>query len=125
MLLVFLIACTGGNRKYDPIALVHILDENYCVELIVDDDEILVFPHEGKHEILCMLVAEPAHSDEKIGYFLFCDNVDFAKKMEKHIEETVGMNEKAYGDIVRFAVERSGDLVFFGCEDVWEKVQEE
>ncbi|MBQ8174493.1 MAG: hypothetical protein IJ009_03745 [Clostridia bacterium] len=128
LLLGTLTACMGGNKMDDPIFLAQILDEDYDLGLIVDDEDVSMHADDleiREKGISWLLWAEPSDDGgEKLGCFIFCEDVDTAKKMAADLEKYLDKNDELREFMVRCTIERSGDMVFFGCEDVWEDAQE-
>lgn len=142
ILLAFLVACNDNDSEekndpttlvHDPITLTQLLGDDYTVEILIDDADDDEFPPMlisffglSQEDVCSILEATPVHEgDDKMGIFIFCKDMSAAKNVEEDMESFAETYEILVNDFSRFTIERSGDLVFFGCEDVWEKVQEE
>lgn len=127
MLLGTLTACM--DKEPDPLALAKALDaEDYTVQMMVDDEQIGDVADELEIRakgITCVLPACPneGKDDDKIGIFIFCDSTDIAEDMIEDLEAFADKEEDLLDNIVRCIIERSGKMVFIGCEDAWEDAQ--
>ena len=118
-----------GKTKDDPLALAKFFDEkDYYVELAIDDEDIGdcadMFEVRAKGiEYILFAAPDDGEDDEKAGVFIFCESKDVAEKVFEDLEEFIEDDEDFSEDVVRGIVERSGKLVFVGCEDTWEDWQ--
>lgn len=121
-----LTACSVGKKE--PLELAKFLDEDCDVYLLVDNEVLDRFADEFEVRakgINIILKVTPTNGDsEKSGYFVYCENASTAKKMVEDLEKFADKDDDYFDDVLRFIIERSGSMVFFGCEDVWEDAKE-
>ena len=126
LLLVLSCALTSCTRIHkDPLDAAKQLDEkDYFVSLTVDEGSIKSF---GKtlgikiSGVSSYLYAFPEDGNqEKGGYLFYCDKTENAKDLERELEDLLDEKEFYFK---RGTIKRSGKIVFIGCEDVWEDVQ--
>ena len=115
----------------DPLVMARFYDDaDYSVLVVIDDEGIGEIADEldiRSKGIDCVVVVAPEDDTEgeKIGMFIYCTTNEIAEKMADDLEEYAKSNDDFKDDIVRGMVERDKKLVFIGCEDTWEEVQEQ
>ena len=131
VLIVSLLLCSMlsacGNSNNDPIYIAEMLDEEeYWVEIVIDDDDIDDISDElelNAKKIRYVIYAEPEDwDDEKAGFFILCESEESAKDTEEDLTTYLN-SEDCDLTFVRTLITRSGNVIFFGCEDVWECIQ--
>ena len=121
-----LISCSKVEN--DPVAMAQLLDEDgYYVELYLDESDIEDIAEEfeiSRQGVYCMLGAFPEEDEdeEKGGFFVFCDKTKNAKEVEEDLNDVFDDLEDEFG-FSRMTVVRDGEVVFFGNEGMWEKLQ--
>ena len=119
----------NGNAKNNPIEIAKKFQEkDFYIEITVDkeDFENLADKIDASNKgIECIVAIEPNdYGIEKGAAIFFCKDTKTAKAIEKDIEDYADKMTK-YDAIYfkRALVKRSGRLVFFGCEDIWEDIK--
>ena len=124
-LMCFLSSCVTISN--DPTKLAVVLGEKgYDTWVYVDSEEILdigdvEFDLNFKN-VYCVISAIPkgSHDDDQAGAFLYCESRSSARKLEKALKEYL---DDVKDEAMRATVERTGKIVFVGCEDMWEDMR--
>ena len=116
-----------SNLSSNPLKTAKSLNEEGYEAFIVTGETIKEFADEFKVRskgISCVVVArDEGGRIGSGGLFIYCDDNTTAKNMVEDLEDFIDSNEDFDEDFVRGIVERSGKIVFIGCEDTWEDLQ--
>lgn len=127
MLVLSLVSC--GGDKYDTLTVAKDLEEKgYYVDIAINEEDIEDFADElnvSNKGVESVLYFEPEEDDyEKAGVMFFCESNKIAKALAKDLKDYAEkMTEDDYIYFKRALVKRSGNVIFFGYEDIWGEIK--
>lgn len=118
-----LVLLSCSNSTDDPLSLAKTFDESgFYVRISVDEEDLGYYAEELKVRRVGMNCIVRIRDEEYgyVGYYIYCDDKDTAKKMVADLEKYYTENLKE--DFTRGIIERKENVVFVGCEDFWGKI---
>lgn len=120
-----LVLLSCSNSTDDPLSLAKTFDESgFYVRISVDEEALGYHAEELKVRskgMNCIVgIRDEEYAYGHVGYYIYCDDEDTAKKMVADLEKYYTENLKE--DFTRGIIERKENVVFVGCEDFWGKI---